>query len=262
MEATCRRRLEELSTGTAALHFDVLRVPPGEDIHDRHMTRGRIPRMTDFEHARRTMVDNQLRTSNVTDRRVLSVMGRVPRERFVPVERQAIAYIDDSHRFGAGPDARCMMAPAPFGKLLQLAEIEPEDAILDIGSASGYSVAVLAGLGRDVTGLEPDPELVSRANANLTALGIVNARVLEGDFVTSPKGMYDVIVIEGTVETVPERLFSRLNEDGRLVALLQKGATATANIYVRSGGSVTARAEFNTSAPPLNAVRHDNEFIF
>lgn len=218
--------------------------------------------MTDFEQARATMVDNQLRTSNVTDRRILSVMGRVPRERFVPASRQAIAYIDDSHRFGTGVHARALLAPAPFAKLVQLAEIEPQDTVLDIGSTTGYPVAVLAGLGREVTGVERDPELVSRANANLSALAIANAKVMEGDFATVPKRTFDVIIIEGAVEAVPEKLFARLAEAGRLVALVQKGAAATANIYVKSGESVTARATFNSSAPAHDVAGRGSEFIF
>ena len=218
--------------------------------------------MIDFENARRIMVDNQLRTSNVTDRRILSVMGSVPRERFVPVARQEIAYIDDSHRFGAAANARSMLAPAPFAKLVQLAEIGAEDTILDIGSATGYSVAVLAGLGKEVTGLESDPELVAKANANLSALAITNARVIEGDFAKVPKGSYDVILLEGALEEVPQKLFTRLAEGGRLVALIQRGATATAHIYVKSGESVTARATFNSSAPLLDVAGNDNEFVF
>lgn len=218
--------------------------------------------MTDFEQARRTMVDNQLRTSNVTDRRILSAMGRVPRERFVPAARQALAYIDDSHEFGAGSKARALLAPAPFAQLVQLAEVEPEDTILDIGATTGYSVAVLAELGKEVTGLERDPELVSKANANLSALSIGNAGVIEGDLATVPRRSFDVIIIEGAVEAVPEKLFARLADGGRLVALIQQGAAATANIYVKSGESVTARATFNTSAPPLNVAGTGDEFVF
>jgi len=217
--------------------------------------------MSEFERARRFMVDNQLRTSNITDRRILSVMGRVPRERFVPPARQDIAYIDDSHRFG-GQSNRAMLAPAPFAKLIQLAEIEPQDTILDIGSASGYSVAVLADLGKQVTGVESDPELVAKANANLAALDITNARVVEGSFSAPPSGVFDVIVIEGAVEAVPETLFAGLAEGGRLVALLQMGATAVANIYVKSGQSVAGRATFNSSAPLLEIEARESEFVF
>ena len=109
--------------------------------------------MTQFERARATMVDNQLRTSGVTDWRVLAEMATVPRERFVPAERQSVAYIDDIHWLGTRAPRRFMMAPATLAKLLQLAEITKDDAVLDVGAATGYSTAVIAGLAASVVGL-------------------------------------------------------------------------------------------------------------
>ena len=107
--------------------------------------------MVDYSTARRRMVDNQLRTSNVTDRRILAAMEDVPRERFLPDARRALAYVDAVHDLGGG---RFLAAPAPFAKLLQLAEVDHTDTVLDVGAGSGYSVAVLARLARQVTGID------------------------------------------------------------------------------------------------------------
>jgi protein-L-isoaspartate(D-aspartate) O-methyltransferase len=219
--------------------------------------------MIDYELARKLMVDNQLRTHHVTDRRILTVMGRVPRELFVLDARKSIAYIDDVQPLGT-TGTRFMAPPSLLAKLLQLAEVEAGDDVLDIGSGTGYSVAVLAGLGANVTGLEEDASLVTQANANLAALDNIyvgNGKVAPGTIDTA-SGFYDVIVLQGAVESVPQTLFAKLKEGGRLVAMIRQGAVAVANVYVKAGSGVTARAEFNASLPPLVSTRPAEQFIF
>lgn len=219
--------------------------------------------MIDFELARKLMVDNQLRTHSVTERRVLSVMGRVPRELFVPDERKAIAYIDDVQPLGG---ARFMAPPSLLAKLVQLADVQNGDDVLDIGSGTGYSVAVLAGLGANVLGLEEEAALVHQANTNLAELKsaghlIGNARVAQGT-INSANGLYDVVLLEGAIDAVPTGLFARLKDGGRLVAMVRSGAVAVANVYVKAGTGVTARAEFNASLPPLVSTRPVEQFVF
>lgn len=207
-------------------------------------------------------MDSQLRTTNVTDRRILAAMGRIPREIFVPEARRPIAYIDESHAFGAVAPGRFLPAPSPFAKLVQLAEIAPGDRILDVGAATGYSTAVLAALGAEVLGIEREARLVELAAANLSSLGVANAKVIEGSHDRAPKGRFDVIVLEGAVKSVPEAFFTSLAEDGRLVALLQTGVTAVAHLFVKTGKTVTSRPEFNASLPPLEAPRPTEDFVF
>lgn len=218
--------------------------------------------MVDFEQARRTMVDSQLRTNSVTDRRILAAMARVPREIFVLQTRQAVAYIDESHAFGPTAPGRFLPAPTPFAKLVQLAGIEAGDRILDVGAATGYSTAVLAALGSEVLGIEREASLVRLAETNLASLGVTNARVVEGSHEHPPKGRFDVIILEGAVGQVPQAFFDCLDEDGRLVALLQSGVTAVAHLFVKTGKAVTSRAEFNANLPPLEAASAQDTFVF
>jgi protein-L-isoaspartate(D-aspartate) O-methyltransferase len=187
-------------------------------------------------------------------------MGRVPRELFVSEARKSIAYIDDTQPLGA-TGARFMAPPSLLAKLVQLADVQADDDVLDIGAGSGYSVAVLAGLGANVLGLEEDPALVSTANANLVSVGVTNGRVAVGS-IADASGLFDVIVLQGAVETVPQTLFARLKDGGRLVALIRQGAVAVANVYVKAGTAVTARAEFNASLPPLVSTRPAEQFVF
>ena len=120
--------------------------------------------MADFERQRLTMVESQLRPNQVTDRRILAAMATLPRERFVPPRLSLLAYMDESVEvFPAidGAPARFLLAPMVLARLVQLASVQPDDKVLDVGCATGYSTAVLAQLARSVIGLEPEPELAA-----------------------------------------------------------------------------------------------------
>jgi len=219
--------------------------------------------MTRFEQLRATMVDNQLRTSGITEWRLLEEMSRVPRELFVPADRQALAYIDDIQWFGQGAGRRFMMAPATLAKLLQLAEITLHDTVLDVGAATGYGTALMAGLAQSVVGLEADADLAGKAAANLGQLGIGNATIVAGDFgALGRAAKFDVIIVEGALDSVPDAMLARLNDGGRLVALIRSGGVAVANVFVRTGSDIAARGEFNASLPPLDPQPVAAEFVF
>jgi protein-L-isoaspartate(D-aspartate) O-methyltransferase len=217
--------------------------------------------MADFETARRRMVDNQLRTSNVTDRRVLAAMGAVPREQFLSLTQQDLAYADTVHPIG---DGRALGAPVPFAKLLQLAAIEHTDRVLDVAIGTGYSTAVLAQLAAEVTGIESAADLADAARRNLAAVGAANTTVVTAPLNASVAalGQFDVIIVEGALDTAPSHYFSSLRDGGRLVALILKGATAEAHVYVRSGADVAARTEFNASLPPIALAPRSDVFVF
>lgn len=217
--------------------------------------------MADFATARLRMVDNQLRTSTVTDHRLLAAMGEIRRETFLPADREALAYADVAHPLGGG---RFLAAPAPFARLVQLAEIVHTDRVLDVGSGTGYSTAVLARLANEVDGLEPDRELAEKARTNLAEAGIANARIVVGPF--DGAGLahdhFDVIVIEGALASEPTSLFPLLRDGGRLVALIAVNGPAVAQVFVRSGDEVAGRSEFNATLPPLTPAARVETFVF
>ena len=218
--------------------------------------------MVDFERARTQMVESQLRSGGVTNPAILARMRTVPREDFVSATRRDLAYIDDIQWLGDKASRRFMAAPATLARLLALAEITQTDTVLDIGAATGYSTAVIAGLAASVTGLETDADLAAAARANLAALGVTNASVIHGDISQIGKVRFDVIIVEGALDAVPDAFIAALAEGGRLVALLRTGAVGLAHLFVRSGREVTARAAFNAALPPLFAERPDEEFVF
>jgi len=221
-------------------------------------------KMIDFERARKVMVDSQLRTSNVSDKRLLVAMGQVPRERFVPAERRPLAYIDGEHPLQPGRSRRALAAPAPFARLVQLAAVQPQDRVLDLGCGTGYSTAVLAALAAEVVGVEEHPELAAQARENVAALGIANATIVEPPLQHAPAAHdpFDVIVVEGAVDMVPDELVARLADGGRLVALVRRGPAAVANLFVKSGKEVAARADFDGTLPPLADRAAEEPFVF
>jgi protein-L-isoaspartate(D-aspartate) O-methyltransferase len=220
--------------------------------------------MTDFARARTTMVDTQLRTSDVTDRRILGVMGRVPREQFVPAAWQDLAYIDEEIPLGVGNPPRHMSAPAPFARLVQLADISETDEVLLLGCGTGYSAAVLGGLAAHVVAVEPDATLAAQAKTNLAAVGASNVDVRTGTIEGggSAKGPFDVIFLEAVVPDVPKGLLGQLKDHGRLVAIIGSGMTAVAHVFVRSGRDIAGRADFNARLPALPEPQREDTFVF
>ena len=217
--------------------------------------------MTNYDNARRVMVDNQLRTSGITDRRVLSAMGAVAREAFVPPSRRALAYIDQPIPLDA---SRQLGAPAPFARLVQLAEVDHSDHVLDLGSGTGYSAAVLCRLAASVVAVESDAALAAEARKVLAQTGATNVTVVEGAIETAAKakGPFDVIIIEGVIAAVPEQLFSQLKPEGRVVALIgSAGRPAVAHLFARSGKGIASRQTFDAVLPPLATAR-DDRFVF
>jgi protein-L-isoaspartate(D-aspartate) O-methyltransferase len=220
--------------------------------------------MTDFANARKIMVDNQLRTSNVTDRRVLAAMGDVPRERFVTGSRRPLAYYDETHPI-AGTPGRFLPAPVPLARLIQLAEITHTDEVLDLGCGNGYSAAVLSRLAASVVAVEPDSTLASAARAALAGLAVSNVTIVDGPVTAGAKGRgpFDVIVVELALTAVPDALFAQLKPEGRLVALIaEPGHPAVAHVFAKSGRGIAARPEFDGKLPPLPRAGDRDEFVF
>ena len=227
--------------------------------------------MTGFERQRLNMVESQLRPNEVTEPRLLAAMRALPRERFVPSKLAGLAYIDEAIEvFPAidGAPARFLLAPMVLARLVQLAAVEPQHSVLDIGCATGYSTAVLASLGHHVTGLEPEPELAGAARENLRELGLDNADIVEGSLGAgfADRALYDVIVLNGSVPEVPASLFAQLKPDGRLATVLSGGANRSsqgrAYLFIKVGTELSGVPHFDAGAQPLPGFSPEFCFSF
>lgn len=204
--------------------------------------------MLDFAQARRNMVDCQIRPADVTDHLVMDALAAVHRERFLPEPSQHSAYSDGDLVLDGGA---VVLAPRTFAKMLQAAGIGPDDVVLDIGCALGYSAAVLARLAGIVVALESDPTMVERATVALADAGVENCAVLErplpaGD---AEHGPYDVIFIEGGIECLPPALPRQLRDGGRLLAVMRESAGGECRRILRAAEAFSEISLFDATAP-------------
>ncbi len=211
-----------------------------------------------FEHMRRAMVASQLRTTGVNDPRVVAAMGAVPRERFVPDDRVAVAYADALVPLGNG---RQLNTPMSLGRLLTEARPDEEDRALVIGAATGYAAAVLARMVASVVAVEEDPALAAAAKA---ALKGTSAKLVEGPLAKGYKkdAPYDLILIDGAVECIPDAIVDQLAEDGRLVAAILDNGVSRISIGRRGGGGFGTVAVTDAASAVLPGFVKPRGFIF
>jgi protein-L-isoaspartate(D-aspartate) O-methyltransferase len=218
--------------------------------------------MTDFAALRRMMVDGQVRTADVTDPRLLAALLALPREKFFPENKTALAYLDlDVAVSEPGAPARRLLKPMVLAKLISAAGIAETDHVLDVGCATGYSTALLARLAGSVVGLEEDAALARQASAALT--GVPNARIVTGPLARGcpDQAPYDLILLEGSCDVVPGVLFDQLKLGGRLACVIGRGP-GKATIYRRIEGDLSHRVVFDAAAATLPGFAKPPQFVF
>jgi protein-L-isoaspartate(D-aspartate) O-methyltransferase len=220
--------------------------------------------MSGFSTARQNMVDCQVRPSDVTDIRIIDAMLEVPREAFVPQNQRPLAYLDLDLDVSEAGAKRFLIKPAVTAKMLQAAEIKDTDTVLVVGCATGYTAAIVAKFAGQVTATESDPALAARAKAALAELGlgsvtIGTAAVADGHAANAP---YDVIVLNGSTEIVPEGLYRQLREGGRLVGVFAMTQPPRATMVTHSHEDFGSRALFDAVAPVLPGLERRPAFVF
>lgn len=215
----------------------------------------------DFAQARHLMVESQVRTNDVTDARVLGAMRRLPRERFAPAAMRSLAYADLELEAAPG---RTLMRPRDVAKLIQALAPKAGERGLEIAGATGYGAAVLAACCGQVFCQDPDANLSFAARAALESSGITNVKTVATAAVDgwSDDAPYDVIVLNGAAEFVPEAWLSQLAEGGRLGVIVREGAAGRARIYTRGGDAVAFRVAFDASPPIAPGLTRAPAFSF
>jgi protein-L-isoaspartate(D-aspartate) O-methyltransferase len=217
--------------------------------------------MFDTVAARRMMVDGQVRTADVTDLDLIAAMLAVPRERFVPAALAEQAYRDGDIAIA---EHRVLLKPMVLAKLIQAARVRGSDHVLDVGCGTGYSSAVLVRLAGSVVALEGDAALAQRAKETLAATGGGAATIATGLLTAGwpAAAPYDVILLNGSTEIVPETLGLQLKPSGRLACIRGSGPTGKAMIYRLIEGHLVGRPVFDAAAPLLPGFAAPEAFVF
>ena len=212
--------------------------------------------------ARYTMVQNQIRTNRVTDPKIIAAMSELPRERFAPDWARGIAYVDEDIPLNGG---RYLTEPLTSALLLQAAEINADDVVLDVGCGTGYISAISARIASAVVALESDAELAARAGATLAELGIETATIVVGPLREGwpAQAPYDVIVFGGAVSAIPAKIVGQLAQGGRMVVVVAEDkGLGFGTLLLRQGGTVSRRPIFEAAISVLPEFALEPTFRF
>jgi protein-L-isoaspartate(D-aspartate) O-methyltransferase len=216
--------------------------------------------MFDAAKARRLMVEGQIRTADVSDTALLDAMLTVPRERFLPPALVKLAYLDGEIPVARG---RALLKPMVLAKLLQAANVRPGDRVLDLGCATGYASALLARLGAGVVALEENADLAEQARQALTDVA-AGVEVAVGPLTAGwPGGApYDVILLDGASEIVPDGLGPQLKPEGRVIGIYGRAPASKATIFHFVEGHFVGRPIFDAGAKLLPGFAAPPQFVF
>lgn len=215
--------------------------------------------MSTFASLRTTMVDTQIRPSDVTKYPIIDAMLEVPRELYVPDAFRDVAYAGRNVPLRKG---RVVLEPRTLAKMLEGLNVQPDELVLDVAAGLGYATAVVARLAQAVVALEEDEAMAEEAEATLAAQAVDNAAVIQGPLTegAAQHGPYDVIMIQGAVAKLPQSLTEQLKEGGRIACLFMDGECGAVRIGYKIDGVVNWRFAFNAGAPVLPGFEAERAF--
>ncbi len=216
--------------------------------------------MSEFASRRMMMVDTQVRPSDVTKFPIIEAMLHVPREVYVPRDKREAAYVGANVEIAPG---RVLLDARTLAKMLDALDIQPDELVLDLGCGLGYAAAVMARLAETVVAVEEDEALAAEAQRVLSEEGVDTAVVVTAPLTggAAKHGPYDVVLVEGGVETLPDAIAAQLKEGGRIAAVFLDGALGTVRIGHKIDGRISWRFAFNASAPVLPGFGKRQGFV-
>ena len=215
-----------------------------------------------IEQARFNMIEQQIRPWNVLDQDVLDLLMAVKREQFVPAAYKGLAFADTEIPLGEGES---MFTPKMDARILQELQVKKHETVLEIGAGSGYMAALLAQCARHVTTVEISPQLKAMAEKNLADAGVNNVAVELGNGASgwASGAPYDVIVISGALEVLPEAFLKQVKVGGRIAAIVGHAPVLSCNIITRvSEDAYDTVSVFETNVKPLRAAPATSHFTF
>lgn len=215
--------------------------------------------MSDFAARRTTMVDTQVRPSDVTKFPIIEAMLTVKREDFVPAAQREAAYLGENLDLGQD---RVVLDPRTLAKMLDHLDITGEELVLDIGCAMGYSSAVIAHMAEAVVAVEEDEAMAAEAQEALAQAGVDNVVVHVGPLAEgAPQhGPYDVVIVQGAVAELPEGIAEQVKEGGRIACLFMEDGLGEVRVGYKRDNQISWRPEFNAGAPVLRGFERKVAF--
>jgi protein-L-isoaspartate(D-aspartate) O-methyltransferase len=223
--------------------------------------------MLDFAANRRRMVDNQIRTADVTHRPLLAAFDSLAREEFLPEKLKAFAYSDRHLGIGrveATGEERYALAPVLVARMLQAVEPLEGAKLLHVACGTGYAAAICAKLGAQVVALDEDPRLIEAAQKALVSAGISGVKTVIGSLPVgaATDAPFDVIFIEGAYRKQPAELVAQLAAGGRLIGVEGVGRAGQVMLQVKYAEKIAGRPVFDAAAPLLSSFAADPQFAF
>ena len=217
----------------------------------------------DFKIARKNMVENQIRANKVTSLNIINAFLDVPREKFVPDALQEISYVDEDIQLSRN---RFMMKPMILARLFQSLNLKGNENILHVGSNSGYGSAILSRMCSSVISLESDKKLFETSIHTFSNMGFDNVVPLHGSMENGveKEAPFDIIFIEGSIETEPKSLFGQLNENGKLIAIIRPAniKIGKAKLFFKISNEIGLENLFDAQVSKLSIFRSKAKFSF
>ena len=217
----------------------------------------------DFKIARKNMVENQIRANKVTSLNVINAFLDVPREKFVPDALQEISYVDEDIQLSRN---RFMMKPMILARLFQSLNLKGNENILHVGSNSGYGSAILSRMCSSVISLESDKKLFETSIHTFSNMGFDNVVPLHGSMEdgVEKEAPFDIIFIEGSIETEPKSLFGQLNENGKLIAIIRPAniKIGKAKLFFKISNEIGLENLFDAQVSKLSIFKSKTKFSF
>ena len=217
----------------------------------------------DFKIARKNMVENQIRANKVTSLNIINAFLDVPREKFVPDALQEISYVDEDIQLSRN---RFMMKPMILARLFQSLNLKGNENILHVGSNSGYGSAILSRMCSSVISLESDKKLFETSIHTFSNMGFDNVVPLHGSMENGveKEAPFDIIFIEGSIETEPKSLFSQLKENGKLIAIIRPAniKIGKAKLFFKISNEIGLENLFDAQVSKLSIFKSKTKFSF
>jgi protein-L-isoaspartate(D-aspartate) O-methyltransferase len=216
--------------------------------------------MSDFDIARKSMVDCQIRPADVTRYNIIEAMLAVPREYYVPKDLKDIAYCGDHIKLSP---KRSLLDPRILAKMLDLINIQKDELVLDIGAGLGYSSALISRMAEAVVSVE-DAGFAEQAELILSKQSADNVFIHQGNLKDGAKkfGPYDALIIQGGVEVLPQRLIDQVKIGGRLVAIFMNNSLGECKLGLKNKSDVDWIFAFNATANLLDGFQQEAGFTF